>query len=326
SVPGLAKDTRLPILIDETLLVLGLRAPGGGEGIATLVNWNTHPSVAGGGNSEISADFPGALVARMEKEWGGTGLYVSGDLGGQIGSRRAKIRSEITGKVIPGSSMQLVEALGDKLAGVALGALDGAVSKGPEPAPRIDVQATSLRVPLDNPDFVQALALGVLQPRKLYPPGGDSPGWLPSALPDPSTFEPGAYDLASEAAVVDLGSIAWALVPGELYPEIALGQYQTPQDPGADFQGAPQEPGLRALAGKPLFIVCLANDELGYIIPKSEWDSEPPYAYGRKEMQYGERVSAGPETAPLVMEAFQQMLEPGATSHAVTGSLEASGR
>src|SRR3989442_328994 len=56
TAPGLAIDTRLPEVIDETVMVMGLRAASDGSGIAALVQWNSHPSVMGGGNTGISAD------------------------------------------------------------------------------------------------------------------------------------------------------------------------------------------------------------------------------------------------------------------------------
>ena len=108
--------------------------------------------------------------------------------------------------------------------------------------------------------------------------------------------------------MVDLGSARLVMIPGELYPELSLGRFQDPQDPGADYPGAEREPALRPLSDAPLFLIGLANDELGYIIPRSQWDSEPPYAYGRSESQYGERNSVGPATAPLVMRALADML------------------
>ena len=38
-------------------------------------------------------------------------------------------------------------------------------------------------------------------------------------------------------------------------------------------------------------MVNLANDAIGYIIPKSEWDNEAPWIYGATEETYGEIVS-----------------------------------
>ncbi len=55
-------------------------------------------------------------------------------------------------------------------------------------------------------------------------------------------------------------------------------------------------------------IVGLANDEIGYIIPKRQWDEKPPFCYGRTSAQYGEVNSLGPDTAPLICEAFRQLV------------------
>ncbi|MGH9869744.1 MAG: hypothetical protein ACREAA_16470 [Candidatus Polarisedimenticolia bacterium] len=306
SAPGLAKDTRLPEVIDDAVLALGLRAPGGGPGIASLVNWNSHPSVVGGENSRLSADFPWAVVRRMEKDWGGVSLYASGALGGQIGSGRVKVPDPATGDT-PNDRMRRAELLGDRIGVIAVESLREAV-KSPAPAPRLKAAGRPLWIPMDNARFAEGLAIGLIRPRRLYPLGGGADGWLPSELPDKSSLRPGTYALRSEAAVVDLGPARLALIPGELYPELALGKFQDPQDPGADFPGAPREAALRGLSDRPLFLIGLANDELGYIIPRAQWDSEPPYAYGRDEPQYGERNSVGPSTAPLVMEALQELL------------------
>ena len=310
TAPGMAKDTRLPELVDDTVLALGVRSLEGDEGIATLVNWNSHPSVSGGENSTLSADFPHSLVLRMEKEWGGVGLFASGDLGGQIGSGRVKIPDPATGKT-PDDRMRKAELIGDKIAGIALAALAqartgyGAASPA---SPALRVRSRTLYVPMENPRFAQGLGIGLIRARRLYPPDGTGNGRLPSEVPELVGSRGGAYTLRSEAAVLDIGPARLALIPGELYPELALGGIQDPQDPGADFQGAPKEPPLRAMSDRPLFLICLANDELGYLIPKSEWDSEAPYAYGRDEPQYGEKNSVGPEAAPIVMRALQDLL------------------
>ena len=53
-----------------------------------------------------------------------------------------------------------------------------------------------------------------------------------------------------------------------------------------------------------------ANDEIGYILPRSQWDAEAPYAYGRTESQYGEINSVGPSVAPILAEAFAKLMAP----------------
>ena len=123
--------------------------------------------------------------------------------------------------------------------------------------------------------------------------------------------------IQTEAAVIDLGEIQIATVPGELYPELALtgpgGEtyYQDPQDSGADFQDEPCAPVLHAgMRDTPYRIVLgLANDEVGYIVPKCQWDTSPPYAYDRDGPQYGEEVSIGPEMAPRLNRILAEQIE-----------------
>jgi hypothetical protein len=52
----------------------------------------------------------------------------------------------------------------------------------------------------------------------------------------------------------------------------------------------------------------LANDEIGYIIPKAEWDEKPPFTFGAQKRWYGEVNSVGPDAAPLIIGAFERLL------------------
>jgi hypothetical protein len=111
----------------------------------------------------------------------------------------------------------------------------------------------------------------------------------------------------TEVAYVRLGDLHIACIPGEIYPESVYGKYQNPVDPGADFADAPLEkPIMEILPGKKALVIGLANDELGYILPKRQWDAKPPFAYGRDNDQYGEENSVGPETAPILYGALEK--------------------
>ena len=52
----------------------------------------------------------------------------------------------------------------------------------------------------------------------------------------------------------------------------------------------------------------MANDELGYFIPKSQWDNKAPWLYNSEKETYGEINSLGPETAPNIYRQAAQML------------------
>ena len=116
--------------------------------------------------------------------------------------------------------------------------------------------------------------------------------------------------LRTEVALVSIGDATIACIPGEIYPELVNGGIDRPE--GADFPNAAMElPPIRELMpGKIRFVFGLANDEIGYIIPKAEWDQKRPYLYGAKKKPYGEINSVGPEAAPRIHSAFRELCAP----------------
>ena len=154
---------------------------------------------------------------------------------------------------------------------------------------------TTVFVPLENRLYRLAMFLGVLD-RRVYSHGRAAT----------SLF---GDDLRTEIGYLRLGDAEALLVPAEVYPELVLGRIQDPQDPAADFPGAPRERALFSLLVSEFrLVVGLANDEIGYVIPRSEWDAKAPFAYGRKEEQYGEVNSVGPAAAPTLTTAFARLL------------------
>jgi hypothetical protein len=113
--------------------------------------------------------------------------------------------------------------------------------------------------------------------------------------------------MRSELSVFNIGPLSFATIPGEAYPELVNGGVEAPE--GGDFGIQPVEipPVREMMTGKYKFIFCLANDEIGYIIPKSQWDTKAPYTYGRSDSPYGEENSLGPETAPILHRNLKEM-------------------
>ena len=131
--------------------------------------------------------------------------------------------------------------------------------------------------------------------------------------PAPSTRKPAAANevkdlcLRTEIARLKLGEVEIAAIPGEIYPELVLGGVQDPADPAADFAEAAIEPAIYKQLGPKRMLIGLANDELGYFIPKRQWDEAKPFTYKRKTAPYGEINSLGPDTAPLLCGIFEKM-------------------
>jgi hypothetical protein len=114
--------------------------------------------------------------------------------------------------------------------------------------------------------------------------------------------------MRSEVAAIKIGPVSLVTVPGEIYPEIVNGGVEAPEE--NDYNIDPVEvPAVREMMpGKYKFVLGLANDEIGYIIPKSQWDVKAPFGYGRDKAPYGEENSLGPDTAPLLHKALTEML------------------
>jgi hypothetical protein len=119
--------------------------------------------------------------------------------------------------------------------------------------------------------------------------------------------QPRLNHIRTEVGMRTFGDASIACVPGERYPEIANGGIDRPA--GADFDVAPVEvPSIRdGMPGRVKFLIGLANDEIGYIIPKSEWDDAAPWLYGSAQRHYGEINSLGPDTGPAIHAALQQL-------------------
>ncbi len=289
--PGLVEDGRLPRVIDDRLRVLQAVSPDG-KTLGTVVDWSSHPEALGGANTWLTSDYPHYLRARMERELGGTCVFLVGAIGGLMTPLGVKLRDE-TGQAIPPDSFAFAQAIGERAAGAALAALRSGAR--PSASSRLEYRRATVDLPLQNRLFRLGMFLGVID-RRLYSHGARATALF-------------GDDLQTEIGFVRMGDAEALLVPGEIYPELVLGGIQSPQDPAADFPGAPPEPPLDPMLKSDFkMVVGLADDEVGYLIPRSEWDARKPFAYGRAEAQYGEVNSVGPDAAPKLAEAFARLL------------------
>jgi hypothetical protein len=285
--------------------------------VGMIVQWNCHPETLSSRNTEISADYVGYTVAYLRKKYGCPVVYLTGTVGGLMTSLHVEVKDD-AGKPLADGTFEKTERYGILVGKLADKALADAK---PVKLTPLEVRTKSFFVPIDNPYYVGGYTLGVLKrdgylwkddPLKADPllssPPGRGDGGEGKAKVDPKK----RMCIKSEVGWIKLGDLEIAAIPGEIYPELVLSKVQDPPDPGADFPNAPIEPGIYAqMKSKHRMIVGLANDEIGYIIPKRQWDERPPYCYGRKRPQYGEENSLGPETAPILCEMFRRTVEKG---------------
>ncbi len=294
-------DGREPYLKHDDLVALLLRDAKTEKPAGAVVQWNCHPETLDDRNTEVSADFVGYTVRHLQDRFRCPAVYLTGTVGGLLTSLKVELKDD-RGKELKDGTFEKTERYGRLVGESAERALSAAKTVRLAP---IEVRSRPLYLPLDNKVYLLARQLGVLD-RQGFLWAGDSAKAEPA---DPKEAQK-PLCVRTEIAWVRLGELDVAAVPGEIYPELVLGKVQEPADPGADFPGAAAEPGVYAqLKGPHRMLIGLANDEIGYIIPKRQWDEKAPFCYGRKKAQYGEINSLGPETAPLLCQAFADMVK-----------------
>ncbi len=299
---SLLGDSRLPRVYDDVLRVLKFRAADNSQKLlGALVQWNCHPEAMGRRNTELTADFVYYTVKDLETKLAAPVAYFSGAVGGLMAPPDGKFLDE-SGAVLLEGDFRYTEAYGLAVAKLAEQALANTRPIRLTDEAGFVVSAKPVTVPLINPLYRLAKTLGVLRRAgRVWTGDFEQLGELreQEVKDEPSAVE-------TEVAYLRLGELHVACIPGELYPELVYGKFQEPAEPGVDYPNAPlEEPIAKILPGEKMLIFGLANDEIGYLIPKRQWDQLPPYAYGRARSQYGEVNSVGPDAAPIVMQALR---------------------
>jgi hypothetical protein len=280
-LPRLLEDGRRPLRLDDQAWLLRVESADTHLGIAAVAEFAAAPETLPRGGREISADWPGGAVATLEAAFGGVGMILPGAQGGRMQPAREPAGPEAYGAAV---ARALVVAWSGRQEGAAPMPAD--VTRG-----RIALKSRTLAVPIESPAWKEAVARGLRR-------AGDSGSERPT--------EVAVLRLASSGEpVLDL-----ACIPGVPFPELLNGGIESPQDSGSDLQGAPEEAPLRPLMPAPIKMIAAAcGDDLGELIPASEWDARPPFAYGQESAPRGEERSAGPRTASLLWRAFAELFQ-----------------
>ena len=151
-------------------------------------------------------------------------------------------------------------------------------------------------IPLDNPAFLLYKTLGILNNK---------------AVPAQSAT---GYAVETELSVLMLGDLAIAMIPGEIFPELVSGAAYGDANP----QGVNPRP-LCEMAQEngiaTLLIAGLVNDEIGYIVPPSDFLLNETLPYIEKTMDYKgenhyeETNSVGPLCAQAIADAFERAVQ-----------------
>ncbi|MCB9681785.1 MAG: hypothetical protein H6733_09960 [Alphaproteobacteria bacterium] len=316
---NLISDTRDPWIVDPRIGVARF-AGSDDHTVATVVHWANHPETIGSDNALMSAGFvhPVRRVVTEGSHWsddsgmagiGGVTLFVQGAVGGMMTSLRATV-VDPTGASFRDASWDKTDTVGQLVGELALDAVAAAT---PLQDPVLSVHAHGLAMPVANIGFQAMFNLGVLDHRTVF-------DYDPNA---PINNENDAR-VHTEVDLLRLGDLSWLSIPGELFPEAAIGGYDgawlPPQgvdlvDPGnpnpPDLTQAPAAPYLLdRVPGQTRWILGLGNDELGYMMPPFNFElGRAPYLSEAEGDHYEETNSLGPDTLPLVEQAVQELLD-----------------
>ena len=278
-------DDRPPVVHDPDLIILSLTGKSG-KPIATAVNWANHPETLGSRNKQISADYPGFFYKRLEAKLGGMAVLWNGAVGGMQSPLGAKIKDPATGSIAAENSFRKNEVLGERIADLAADAVRAAQ---PVRIDRVTFAERIITIPVTNRGFAAAALADLYKGRKKTTADGAT------------TTSVGLIRMSGSQPLLEI-----ALVPGEMYPELSVGGVE--RYAGADFPDAPIEPPIKQMLHAPFrMLIGLADDEIGYIIPKAEWDEKPPYLQNAPKAWYGEENSVGPDAAARIAAAIQQL-------------------
>ena len=230
---GLINDIRDPVIASTRVFVMHARDPETGNGIATLLNFSSHPETWDDENNNISADWVGVARDRIDAALGGLTVFMPECLGGMQSMLGAQIpQVDEDGDWVwqdgPDSepvwaakgTFDFVRSAGTHVADAALDALEGAEPVVLEP---FIVRWNTVRVNIDNAGWAMGATLGIadLNQDDLI----DDPEECPEMDPrDPLAL--GCWD--THTWRFQLGPLAVITAPGELLPEVFHG---LPDDP-----------------------------------------------------------------------------------------------
>jgi hypothetical protein len=130
--------------------------------------------------------------------------------------------------------------------------------------PEVRVARAPVRFPLENKRFLAGFKSGLF--------GKDTEGVIDA--------EGEGFFLRSEVVAVRLGEVILVTIPGEALPEV-----------GREI--------LRLVDAPHKVLIGLGQDEIGYILPKEDFDPK----------KYEESMSLGPQTAPTLLDALKKLLK-----------------
>ncbi len=263
------RDKRDPQVIDGNINRLRF-VPSNGAAETWIVNIPIHCVGNGAAGTELTGDYP-LYMERYIKEKAGANFI-------QILGAELAISSDYPDDLVRDEAD--IAKFGEGYAGIVaygelLGELTCSIKDSEMVAPILNIRFTETLIPIDNSIF------------KLAARGG--------LLTNTVVKDGLAYNTPTEIGYAEFGTtIAVAIVPGELAPEIAYGGAVTAEDSwdGKEWNYS----SFAEITDRKLLVFGLTNDQIGYMMTDNDWRS---YLTENEEI-----VSTGPKAGAYIADAY----------------------
>ena len=301
--PGMVVDPSPPQVPNEQISMFRFQPTDKNVKTIWLMHFSSHPEALEDPNTFLSSDFVHATREIIEKTKHCHAIYINGAIGSM--QTVPTLKDENGNKTI---AYEAVYKFGEDLGKIAL-----KIDNWQNIEPFISLRSEAVTVPVYNPLYVLMQTMKVLDSR---PVGGEyecDPKMLEIARKPPENRN--LPTTLVEVAYMKIGKdIGIVYVPGELAPELASGAY-LPPDRCNNPELTPEKPLFEIMPDKIKLVFGLANDEVGYILPRNDYYISPKQPWiDRGEDRFGyrhypETNSVGPEIANIVSETLERLVK-----------------
>ncbi|MCL2513958.1 MAG: hypothetical protein FWF08_08650, partial [Oscillospiraceae bacterium] len=280
--PEIQRDSRLPHVFCNELYRLRF-VPADGSREVWLLNYSSHTESMLG-RPIVSADFACYMRRGIEEMAGADSIYFVSSVGGLI--RLKELDKDPVESTVMG--------------GKALAETAVAIEDERKLEPVVNMLRQEYYSDADNFLLMTICQLGLVKNENRYATGSGTLG----------------IALKTEMTYFEIGDLKLLLLPGELFPELAIGGY-LPAEESAEGKGPEinPEPLCEIAGNRELMIFGLANDFTGYVVPPNDYflHSETPFIeQGRDRFDrghYEETNSLGPNTAHAIANTFKGIMK-----------------
>ncbi len=281
-------DKQIPIVFDPNANVIRFVPDNESANEIWLVNAGVHPTSFSRESTEVSSEYPYAIV-KYAKELAGA------DVAFYQGAQNEISKDGDLGLPEDATTFERVQAYGKEIVKRIIASDNEKLIE-----PILNVTHAEIFFPIENPILMAAAKLSIINNVCVH-----TTGRFEDAL------------LVTEIGYAELGKeLAIAMIPGEMTPEIAWGGAKTAAESwnGQDWKYSP----MQETVGRKLIVFGLTNDQIGYIIPDNEVATTLADAlggmfgkkpYGEKNGHYPEMLSISRTAASYLVKYFEAMVK-----------------